>query len=521
MECKKVSVYKKVLEQNLPRLLSLFNTDVFSETYGFVDREFWGWKTKDFPNGTLQGGVHSLAIALKLGLFDNHQNDAILKIIDAAIKAIEKIRAANGSMVEAYPQENSFCVTALVAFDLLSAIEHIHEKLDNQTLQVYLGIIRPLIDFITNHGEEHAVISNHLATAVAAVYLWNQLSHEKNPRGDELLERIYSFQSSEGWYLEYEGADPGYQTLCTYYLGCAYRIKKTQKLLESLTKSAVFLKYFIHPDGTIGGLYGSRNTEVYYPGGIVYLADTIDDFATLAYYLTPNSQHIMPQDIDIGNFIPLLNSYAVAALYESQQKYGVREPFYQTIGSKIFPDTGIYLHSNENYFAIVNYKKGGTLKVFNKRTGQIDLEDGGLFGRVANGTKFSTQQFDQDAIFENHTVQSSFYKINDTYPSALTFIILRILSLSLFKSVWLGNVFKKFIVDMLMTGKKKLDGKAIRFFVFENDKVIIHEQINAPSSTETIGHYGKTKAIHMASSGYYLPQNNFNTRSDLVEYIHD
>ena len=72
--------------------------------------------------------------------------------------------------------------------------------------------------------------------------------------------------------MEYEGPDPGYQTLCTHYLSSILEIEKSEKLLVSLKKSGEFLSHFIHPDGSIGGLYGSRNTEVYYPGGISKLA---------------------------------------------------------------------------------------------------------------------------------------------------------------------------------------------------------------------------------------------------------
>ena len=172
--------------------------------------------------------------------------------------AIQRIKDKNGSVVEAYPRENSFCVTALVAFDVLWAVKYLSDRLDNEVKQRYLKVIKPLIDFITKNGEEHAIISNHLATGVAAIVLWNYLAGDNNQRDKELLQIIYDNQSSEGWYKEYEGADPGYQTLCTYYLSCVYELTKDEKLLESLRRSARFLSHFIHPDGTIGGLYVSR-----------------------------------------------------------------------------------------------------------------------------------------------------------------------------------------------------------------------------------------------------------------------
>lgn len=516
-----MNIYKQILQDNVNKLLSLYNTDKFSKTYGYGDREFWGWKTKDFNNATLQGGVHTLAIALKLNIFDKEQKDYILEIINSAILAVKNIRAKNGSVVEAYPQENSFCVTALVAFDILSAIKYLETTFTQEQKDRYFDIIKPLIEFISKENEEHAIISNHIATASAAITLWNSLTNEINYRDKELLQIIYNHQSSEGWYKEYEGADQGYQTLCTYYLFCIYEITKDEKLLSSLKKSAKFLSYFIHPDGTIGGLYGSRNTEVYYPAGIIGLSNNIEEFAFIAKYLYPKEQHILPQHIDIGNYIPLLNSYAVAAINYEENKELINSsnitPFYEKNKSINFHKAGLYIHSNKSYFAIINYKKGGTLKIFNKKTKLLDTEDGGLFGILDNGIKFSTQQYDDNIEFTNKKIKSNFYKINESYPNPINFIILRVLSLSAFKSTYLGNLFKKLIVNMLMTGKNRINISVNRDFKFLEEKIIINENINSLRTYKEIKHIGKSKSIHMASSGYFINQ-QYNNKKSLVEF---
>jgi len=506
-----MNIYKEILKQNLPRLLCLYNLDPCSSAYGCGDRLHWGWKISDFSNGTMQGGVHALSIGHKLGLIENEVY--ILNAIDAVIMAIGNIRGRNGSLVEAYPGENSLCVTAQVAFDVLSAINHLQNHLRDDQKLAYLDIVRPLITFITRHNEDHAIISNHLATAAAAILLWNTLTGETSDRFFEFLNLIYKSQSEEGWYQEYEGADPGYQTLCTYYLLSIFEITQDEKLLESLHKSAAFLKYFVHPDGTIGGVYGSRNTEVYYPGGIVGLAPFVNDFAIIARGLQEgivNQNHILPHSIDIGNFIPLLNAYAVAAVYYDHCREVIQNaqepPAYKDQFVINFKDCGLYLHSTSKYYAIVNYKKGGTLKVFDKKLEQIDIEDGGVFGRLENGTNFSTQQFDPQIQFDDLTIEANFYALNEKYPSPFKSIILRIFSLTIFRFVAIGNIFKKYIVKLLITGKKKIGGQTLRQFEFKDDTIIIHEKISSSIPTVHIGHLGKCKAIHMASSGYYLRQ---------------
>lgn len=516
--------YKNILKANLPRLFSLYNLDPLSSTYGFGDRLYWGWKISDFVNGTFQGGVHALAIALKLGLIEKKEFG--LKAIDSAIRAIVKIRARNGSLVEAFPNENSFCVTALVAFDVLSAIRHLEKYISAKQKTNYLNIVRPLVHFITQNSERHAIISNHLAAGVAAIELWNLLSGERLERGKELLGVIYRYQSEEGWYKEYEGADPGYQTLCTYHLFCAYEITKNEELLESLERSGSFLKYFVHPDGTIGGLYGSRNTEVYYPGGVVPMASVSEKFALIAGMLHKGvlkDFHIRPQDIDIGNFTPLLNSYALAALhYEKCKKYIGKtrrsEPYNEGF-SKTFDHAGIYVQSTSSYYAIVNYKKGGTLKVFNKETGMLDTEDGGIFGLLEDGRKFSTQQFDPRESFDDHSIQAGFYMTNEAYLSPKTSLLLRVFGLTLFYSVVFCNLFKKRIVRKLITGKRKIDGKVFRKFEFLKERIIVHERVSKPKGCKIVGHIGRFKALHMASSGYYLKHDQIRpSNSKVVDF---
>jgi len=491
--------------------MSLYNLDPCSVTYGYGDRLYWGWKIADFANGTMQGGVHALAIALRLGLMEDEAFN--LKLIDAVIRAISRIQAPNGSMAEAYPGENSFCVTALVAFDVLSAIRLLDHRLEQPQRLEYLEILRPLIRFLSAHDEGHAVISNHLATAAAAITLWREQSGEVTQRNSELLERVYSFQSEEGWFREYEGADPGYQTLCTYYLFHIWSITQDEDLLVRLNQSAEFLKYFVHPDGTIGGLYGSRNTEVYYPGGVVGLASCSDKFAAVANNLEQgihNGNHILPQAIDIGNFIPLINTYAVAAMhYEDSSKSPKiktdRLPF-QTSVDIDFQHAGIYIRSNRRYYLVLNYKKGGTLKVFDKETNRIDLEDGGLFGRLTNGDRFSTQHFDQGIVFDQYKIVANFYLTNERYPTPFDHILLRLLGLTLFRIVKIGELFKNHIVRLLITRKKKIDGQVLRAFDFLEEKVVVTETIDSPRDRINVEHDGNSKSIHMASSGYYLRQ---------------
>ena len=57
------------------------------------------------------------------------------------------------------------------------------------------------------------------------------------------------------------------------------------ELHQSLARSLEFLQHFIHPDGTLGGEYSSRNTTFYYPAGLEMLAGTIPAARAIAGFL--------------------------------------------------------------------------------------------------------------------------------------------------------------------------------------------------------------------------------------------
>jgi len=508
----------------MSKLLTLYNLDPASSTYGYGDRDVWGWRIKDFANGTHQGGVHALSIAIKLDLLA--ESEVGHQAIDAAIRAIPKIRAPNGSLAESYPFESSFCVTALVAFDCLSAISVLQDQLPQSLFDEYLTHIEPLVSFITENDEKHGVISNHLATAVAAVFRWNRLTGSSLSRGANLLRVILDNQSSEGWFKEYEAADPGYQTLCTYYLAEAYSEAPSDELRLSLVKSAEFLKHFVHPDNTIGGLYGSRNTEVYYPAGVVQLSSLVPDFALIANRLergVEDGHQILPENIDMGNYIPLLNAYAVAALHYKNSAPDIASAAApipcEEILEKDFTETGIFLKSTPSYFAVVNYKKGGVLKVFDKETKQLATEDGGWHGRLNNGKRFATQQFTAEASFSDHEARASFYRVNEAYPTPIDFVMVRSLSQTLFRSLFLGNLFKKFLVWFLMTSKTRIPGSVLRQFEFGERTITVTDSVVPPPDTKKIERPGKFRAIHMPSSGYFMPQSpHYNAPRKIVNF---
>lgn len=57
-----------------------------------------------------------------------------------------------------------------------------------------------------------------------------------------------------------------------------------------------------------------------------------------------------------------------------------------------------------------------------------------------------------------------------------------------------------------MTGKQSAGGELMRSFNFEEEYIMISDKVSPPSGTVKVEKNNRSKAIHMASSGYFIPQ---------------
>ncbi|NER94651.1 MAG: hypothetical protein F6J86_12555 [Symploca sp. SIO1B1] len=514
--------YLEEIFQVLPRILALYDTNPVSPTYGLGDRYRWAWKLIDFGNGTFQGAAHGLAWLLKHHLLPTKfDQSAILRRIDAMFQGAKTLCYPNGSLEEAFPFESSFCVTALVAYDLLSAIKLLRNDLNQEQQTYYLDIIRPMIQFLHHAEETHAFISNHLATAAAALYKWSSLTNEPGEaRGQQILERILAEQSPEGWFREYEGADPGYQTLCTYYLADLHYLRPDLGLLKPLQHSLQFLWHFAHPDGSFGGYYGSRNTRFYYPAGIEALAGEIPEAAVLAQFMRNSIEHqttVTLSAIDEPNLMPMFNAYCWAAVTIEQDSNLLSSnlPSLPALSKEVwrsqFSDAGLLLDKGSEHYTLISWHKGGVCYHF-PLDGKPPMINTGVVIKNNKEQYFSSQAYqNQNSIeLDNNTVTilAPLLAMHRQLPSPLQFVLLRLLNITLMRNLLLGSWVKKLLVKFLITGKQGISVRncrqidlglnlALQDSLEGNTQGITPLEIQHPFS-----------AIHMASQGYWQLQDD-------------
>jgi hypothetical protein len=269
-------VYLDAIRRNAVRVLGLMDREPLSPTRGCMDRTFWAWKFTDFPGARFQEGLCALSFLNAAGFDGNpyHGSPILRSWIAGGFDFWAAIQRRAGDFDEAYPLERSFAATAFTSFYLSEAWSFLEGDLPAATADRFKAALAKAGSWLTRNDETHGFLSNHLAAAAAALQHAYRITGEDRfeRRARYFLERILDHQSGEGWYDEYGGADPGYQTHGSFYLARYLELNPDPDLRDSLERASRFLAHFVHPDRSIGGEYASRNTQTYYPAAFEMLS---------------------------------------------------------------------------------------------------------------------------------------------------------------------------------------------------------------------------------------------------------
>jgi len=507
------SVYWRTTEREVARMLSWQDREPFSQTYGCFDRTYWGWKFTDFAGARLQEGVYALAQLYTNSSSGNHfAGDArVFAWLHAGLRFWMRLQHADGSFDEAYPYERSLAATAFTSFYAGESYLRVREELRDD---VIIRTFERAGEWLCRNDERHGLLSNHLAAAAAALHVIYRVTGRArfDKRCRHFVQRIYDHQSPEGWYEEYGGADPGYQTHAMFYLARLWQYTHDEALLASLERAAAFLKHFIHPNGTLGGEYGSRNTEFYFPAGFEMLAPAIPDAALIARFLRRHVEAGRMAGLwamDVYNFFPMLNNYLAAAEYAAPiDDTGGSLPCHSE-GEWFFPHAGLVVRSTPQWYAVVGLSKGGVLKVYDKACGQLAVSDCGYWARLASGQVVSTQALNRAPQWKRQpdawSIESRFVPVNQRVQSPGLFMAFRLFSTTVGRSQTAAYWLKDQLVRALVRPRRPVPLRLIRRIGFQPDVISVDDEVSATGALRVteLKRGQKFASIHMGSSRYF------------------
>lgn len=491
--------YHPVVLHLIPRILTNVDRDPDSPTYGCFDRSYWHYKVHDYSSGLLQQSMLTLAL-----VYDNNFNGNVYykkaEIRDFAIAGLEfctRIQHNDGSFDEYWAGEHSIPSTAFTLY----AICETSDVLGYITDDIKRCIDRS-VRFLENNVEQGALNQEMAAIAgiryAATILDDDRIRDISTNRFTQFLEK----QTNEGWFPEYGGFDFSYSTVTLDYLIRFYELSKEERTLESAKRLLNVLKYFVHPDGSVGGEYGTRNTEYFLPHGIEYLrkdSAIADKFISkiLEYIVGNNYLNLSWDERYILHYVS--HSFVKALLIHKEYDYCHKDQLpCETTFNHFLSEAQIYIHSNRNYYFIANLSKGGLFKAICKKTMETSTDcafrisyKGDLY--VAEWPKNNEYTLMPNGFM----IKAIFAKTNFMQQSTLKLLLLRL------SSKILGARARKLTKNALLFGKKDIEDMTLcRTISFDDEKIIIEDTID-------VGEREVTARLIPGLSVRYIPSSRF------------
>ena len=504
------------------RILTLMNRNPLDLSSGSFDRNFWHFKTKDFSSAALQMGVGVLAKLWALPETEYHQNKQILKWIELGIDFTQTIQHRDGSFDEWYINERGWAgPTGYIMNSLLDCYELVSEALDKKALKKLKDVILKGILFLEKSTEGH-MLANHIAIAILPLTQAKALLNldELTPCIEKLITSLKAnWHQDEGWSLEYDGADPGYQSGTLSFLGKSLKYSSNKEIKEICLKSLEFISYFAYPSGFVGGAVGSRHTVTFFYAGIECFRDTplgarLSTFIECGLY---HKKQILASDLDDHYMIYRLHELLDADYYFkkiTRFKEPCLLPFEQENFKKIYEQAGLYIRKEDHKYSVIALKRGGAIRVEDTLNKKILLLDNGILTKK-NDQIFSSLCFSTHGITleKNRIIIKGI--LSDVTSKLFTpskFILFRFFMLILGFHYKLAIKIKSLIKKILIFNNSRSKYEYQREIIFETKKIKIITKIEMAQGHDHVIIGGEFWTRYVPQSRHYLDEQLYHFR---------
>lgn len=487
---------------HIPKLLTLQDRNPHSPTYGCFDRNFWHYKIIDFPSGMAQEFVWPLALAMTTDLEANpyHRAAALREWVEAGILFAARSAHRDGSCDDYFPYERA---GGAAAFSLLACVES-YALLDLHNTEM-LAFFRKRANWLANHHESGQLANHQALIALCLVRVGRLLdTREWDEARDQRLARVLSWQDEEGWFQEYEGCDTGYHTLTIGLLAQLHESTPREDLKQAIGKAVRFVSHFIHPDGSFGGEYSSRNTYNFFPHGFeiasrwMHEARDINDrfLGGLARGLDacPADDHIVGHS---------LWSCLLAWRYSTSDT-DIDTPAPQRADGRFhFPNAGLLVERRNGAELYLALNKGSTFKFF--RDGKLVVSDTQISIQIgAKRQRTAVAHLIDDYAWElgenEIVVRGTCHWAMQKQMTSSSLIALRILMFSIGK--YAPTLIRKALQKLLITGKRVAPFEFTRRVSWSDDKLRVSDEVTARSwaGVSAVGIGASQTSIYVAMS---------------------
>lgn len=514
------NIFAKEALALIPKILTLQDRNAHSPTYGCFDRNYWHYKIIDFPSGMAAEFVWPLAMVYKLDLPENpyYQQESLRQWIEAGIRYAARSAHADGSCDDYFPFEKA---AGAAAFSLLACLEAytLLELHDGEMLEFFTR----RADWLAGHHESGR-LTNHQALIVLCLEKAGRLLD--TDRWDALkakrIARVLEWQNEEGWFQEYEGADPGYHTLTVGLLSQVHEFAPSAELRQAIERSVKFAAEFIHPDGSFGGEYTSRNTYNFFPHGFEIAGRWMPEALAI------NDQFIKGLRNGLGACYAddhILGHHAWSYLLTWMHWVGSRPAVPpRPTGRVYFKNAGLLIDRRDDCELYLALNKGGVFKLW--RDGKLVASDTQVSVQMKKGKKHKTAVAHlvgkYDVKLDGHAIhlRGKLGWAKSKRMTTFNLVVLRFLMFTVGR--FFPDLIRKLLQKMLITGKKSAPFKFDRLLSWSDGKLHVKDEIKSKqgwSEVTGVGIGAAQTSIYVVMSRTYQ-RGQLQPWQDLTEAMH-
>jgi len=470
---------------DIPRLLTLQDRTPVSATYGSFDRNHWLYRIADFPSGMAQKHVLTLALVWSLDMPGNpyFRQERIRAWTEAGIRYAARSAHADGSCDDYYPFERA---SGAAAFSLLACLDaaEIIGVLDDPEISAFL---KRRASWLARHRESGQLANHEALVAACLVRMVRHFGEEWEPLFRSRLATLLSWQTAEGWFQEYEGADPGYLTLTIAQLADIDRRRPDLELRPACRSAISFVAALQHPDGSLGGEYASRGTLNYFPHGLEIAgawcpeATSLNDRALKLLALGDN-----PALNDDRLFGHHLASWLLAWREWQPVRPGVSAPME---GRTLFPLARMLVDVRDGQALYLGWDRGGAFRLFRK-TRLIAADTGPTF-RMADGRIAVSQLFLDPALETENgdiVITGRLCWAGSALLTPAKSVILRLAMLTVGR--FFPNLMRRALQKLLVTGRRAAPFRLARRLAWADGGWTVRDEVTAEDGWDKVAMAG-------------------------------
>lgn len=255
----------------VPRVLGLTDRDPNSPTAGCADRAYWHYRLLDIANARYQeaGLLFALAFATEDAANPFAGRTKMAEWARLAWRFWLERRNRDGSVVEVYPNERSFCGTAFSAAAFVQTAALLGGA---DAWKTELAAARQTMVWLAANANPD--VANQMAASWLALAGYARLTGDAAVRAaaTERRAQVLAGQQADGTWPEYGGLDVGYQTITLSSLASVLDLNpEDDDLRSALKQGEKAIASRIAADGAVNAATNSRGTQYLYPHAMAAL----------------------------------------------------------------------------------------------------------------------------------------------------------------------------------------------------------------------------------------------------------